>query len=528
MSFPESRRQWLALLCLACVAESAPAAVFTVDTTSDASLDACTPAPDDCSLRGAIARSNAAPDFDAIHFDIPISDAGFQAPTQHWRISVGSTPLPAISEGVLIDGYTQPGAVANTLTPLQGGLDAVLKIELVPGTSFGTQQSGIDTLSNNFNAAASTIRGLAINRFFVQVQLGGGAAHRVEGCFLGTDITGTQAAVTTPSGRGTGVRLQGPGAYEIGGTAPAQRNLLSGLAGAIVQLADPVGLKIRGNLVGTDVSGTLAIGNTNEALQFNQGRLRNARIGGVDPLERNVIAASGFSAILLFGSGATPFAGTRIEGNYLGTDASGTRPLGNGLNPGSPSQPQATIRVGGIVGCDLAIGGPAPGQANVIADGGLQGVLNDSCRGVVAADNQYVANRGLAFDNVSGGGFIGATANDPGDPDDVGGNRLQNHPEFTVDAILPNGDVQLGYRVDTAAANATYPLSVRFHRAGSGSDVGARVAEASYATPGLVASIVVPAPALPLTAVAVDAAGNQSEFAPALGELLFRDGFEGG
>lgn len=514
------------ILFLLCAVSAGHAATLVVDTTSDAALSACTAAADDCSLRGAITASNASPDADAIHFQIPMADPGFQPATQHWRISVGTVALPAISEGVLIDGYTQPGAVPNTQTPLQGGLNGTLKIEILPGTGFGTQQNGLDTLSNNFNAAASTIRGLAINRFFAQVQLGGGAAHKVEGCYLGTDITGTQAAVSTPNGRGAGVRLQGPGPYQIGGTAPAQRNLLSGLAAAVVQQSTPDGLRVRGNLIGTDVTGTLAIGNTNEALQFNQGLLRNAQIGGSDPLERNVIAASGFAAILLFGSGSTPFAGTRIEGNYLGTDVSGTRALGNGLNPGSPSQPQPTIAISGIVGCNLEIGGADAGQSNLIAHGGAEGVRNDSCRGVVAADNQYRANRTLPFDNVQGGGLGGATPNDPADPDEGGGNRLQNFPELTIDAQLPNGDVQLSYRVDTALANATYPLEVRFFRAGGGGGPVARVGQASYGTPGSMATITLSAPALPVTAVAIDAAGNQSEFAPALGDALLRDGFE--
>lgn len=526
MSAQTSLSRWPLWCCLLGASALAPAAIRTVDTTSDALLSDCTAAADDCSLRGAITASNASPDADEIHFQIPASDAGFQTATQHWRISVGSTALPAISEGVVIDGYTQPGALANTQTPAQGGLNGVLKIELVPGSSFGTQQNGLDTLGNNFNAAASTIRGLVISRFFAQIQLAGGAAHRVEGCYLGTDISGTQAAVTTPSGRGSGVRLQGPGPYQIGGTDPAQRNLLSGLAAAVVQQSTPDGLRVRGNLFGTDVSGLLAIGNTNEALQFNLGVLRNAQIGGSDPLERNVIAASSFSAILLFGSGSTPFAGTRIEGNFFGTDVSGIRPLGNGLNPGSPSQPQATIGISGIVGCNLVIGGPGPGQANLIAYGGLQGVRNDGCRGVDAADNQYLANRGLAFDNVQGGGFNGATPNDVADPDEGGGNRLQNFPELTIDAVLPNGDVMVSYQVDTALANAMYPLQVRFFRAGPGGGAVARLAQAAYATPGAIASITLPAPALPLTAVAVDGAGNQSEFAPALGDALLADGFE--
>jgi hypothetical protein len=64
-------------------------------------------------------------------------------------------------------------------------LNAVLTIELVPGTASGAQQVGLDTFGNNFSAAASTIRGLVISRFGSQIQLGGGAAHRVEGNFFG-------------------------------------------------------------------------------------------------------------------------------------------------------------------------------------------------------------------------------------------------------------------------------------------------------------------------------------------------------
>lgn len=501
---------------------AAPAAIFTVDTTSDAVLSACTAAAADCSLRGAITAANATPALDEIRFQLPTSDAGFQPATQHWRIAVGSTALPAISEAVVIDGYTQAGASPNTQSTAQG-LNAVLTVELVPGTASGAQQIGLDTFGNNFAAAASTIRGLVISRFASQIQLGGGAAHRVEGCFLGTDITGTQAAVTTPGGRGNGIRVQGPGPYQIGGSLPAQRNLLSGMFTAVNQFSASDGLVIRGNLIGTDVSGTMALGNTADALSLQQGSLRNAQIGGTDPAMRNVIAASSFSAISLFASGAGALDGTRIEGNFFGTDVGGTRPLGNGRLPG---QAQPTLAVLGSGACNLQIGGAAPGQANLIADSGLQGVRNDSCRGVVAADNVYLGNRGIAFDSVAGGGLIGLTPNDAGDPDEGGGNRLQNHPELQLVAILPTGDVQLSYRVDTALANAAYPLQLRFYRAGPGGGGVARVAVATYPTPGVLATLTLPAPALPVTAVVVDAAGNQSEFAPMLGDRIGGDGFE--
>ena len=514
-------------IVLALLASMGTAATFIVDTTADASFSACIDAStNDCSLRGALNAANATPAVDEIVFNIPQSDPGFQAATQHWRISVGNTALPAISESVVIDGYTQPGALANTNTPAQGGLNGTLKIEIVPGTSFGSQQNGLDTFSNNFSAPASTFRGLVISRFFAQIQLGGGSAHRVEGCYLGTDITGTAAAVNTPSGRGIGLRLQGSGAFQIGGTLAGQRNLLSGLSDAVVQQGTPDGLTIMGNLLGTNASGTQAIANTSIALNFNQGVLRNARIGGTDPLARNVFAASGFYAISLSAAGNTPFAGTRIEGNYFGTDWTGTRALGNGLNPSSPSQVTSTIKIGGIVACDLIVGGANLGQANVIAYGGKQGVENDQCRGIQAADNIYIGNRDIAFDNVVGGGAIGLTPNDPGDPDEQAGNRGQNFPEL----ILGNPNLALvQYRVDTATANAAYPITVNFYRAGCGGGAVAKVASASISAAQAQQPQTIDLSAqnfLPLTAVAIDALGNQSEFAPALGDDIFRNGFE--
>jgi hypothetical protein len=85
------------------------------------------------------------------------------------------------------------------------------------------------------------------------------------------------------------------------------------------------------------------------------------------------------------------------------------------------------------------------------------------------------------------------------------------------------------YRVDTAIANAAYPITVNFYRAGCGGGGAARVASASISAAGAQQNLNIDLSAtsfLPLTAVAVDAAGNQSEFAPTQGEEIFRSGFE--
>lgn len=510
----------------------AVAATYTVDTGSDAALSACTAAPGDCSLRGAIEASNALAGSDSIAFDIPASDPSFQPASQHWLIQVGAGALPPITDGLSIDGYSQPGASANTQSPEQGGSNALLKIE-IRGTQ--TQQNGFE-IGNVFNQPPVLVRGLAINRFANQVFLGGSSAHRVEGCFLGTTIDGSAAAVTGNSGLGNGVRVFGPGPYVIGGTTPAARNLISGLSAAVGSFSSVDGVRIQGNLIGTNAAGNAAIGNQSNALEFT-GPVRNTLIGGDTAAARNVIAAARFVGLYLStSSGAGVYSGTRVIGNYFGTDFSGRLPLGNGLNPQSPSQPQATIQMflGGE--CAIDIGGMAPGEANLIAHGGAAGIQIGGCERARLRGNVYRANRGLAVDLSAGSVADGSTPNDAGDPDS-GGNRLQNYPTFSLPSgFLPAGgaSVQLTLTVDSTSSNAAYPLTVDVYRAGCGGGAvewqGSTTIEAVNAQ--LPQSVTLTRAdgnnLLPLVLQVTDANGNSSEFSAVAGDALYADGWEDG
>jgi len=507
------------------------AETFTVDTSSDASLSTCDDAlPADCSLRGAIGRANATPAADAVAFNLPITDSGYQAATEHWTIGVGAVALPPIEAPLLIDGYTQPGAVANTNAPDAGGLNGVLKIEIIPATASAMQQSGIEISLNFFAQAASTIRGLVISRFAIQIALSGDGAHRVEGCYLGTTISGLEAAVAGISGRGFGIRLFGPGDYVIGGLLPESRNLISGMLGAITAFQTPDGIEVLGNLLGTDASGTQAIGHTSFAAISTSGGLKHSRIGGTTSAARNVISGNPLGAIYLSYSGdPNPFVGTTIEGNYIGTDVSGTRPLSNGIL----STPQSSIFVFGGNQCPLQIGGPAPGAANLIAYGAGAGIQVATCSGVVAYANAFYGNHSVAIDLSVSSVADGVTANDTNDADE-GGNRLQNHPALSLPAgFVANGggaSVQVDYLIDSAPANSSYPLSVHFYRAGCGGGGRELIASDTYgeADAQSMRSFQLEADGnvLPLVALAVDASGNTSEFSPMIGETLFADGLE--
>lgn len=148
------------------------AAGFVVTNTNDSGAG---------SLRQAIldANANGTGVVDTISFNISGGGLKTTKPT---------SALPAITTPTTIDGYTQPGASANTLAI---GDNAVLLIEL-DGTNAGPSADGLI-----IKAANCTIRGLVINRFDPDVSGAGinvdGVNAKVEGNFIGIDASGQVA-----------------------------------------------------------------------------------------------------------------------------------------------------------------------------------------------------------------------------------------------------------------------------------------------------------------------------------------------
>ncbi len=296
------RTRVFAALIFSLGSAAAWADTYTVTNTSDSGAG---------SLRQAVLDANANPGTDTIAFAIP--GAGVHT------INV-PTALATFTSPVILDGTTQPGYAGAPLIELHGG-----------------QINGIW-----ITAGGSTIRGLVLNGFSVQIRLQTGGGNLVEGCYIGTDATGTVDAST-----GSGIDMLSSDDNTIGGTSPSARNLISGndAGGILVQTSD--GAVIQGNLIGTDLSGTSALPNSHG---INLAESTNALIGGSAAGARNVIGGNLGDAIRVgYGSGHV------LAGNFIGTDVTGTQSLGSALG----------VNVSGTD--TLAIGGSGPGEGNLIS-----------------------------------------------------------------------------------------------------------------------------------------------------------------
>jgi len=397
---------------------AAHGATFTVTNTNDSGGG---------SLRQAILDANTAAGPDTIDFNIPGT-----GPFQILPLSI----LPPLAGGTTLDATTQPGYAG---TPL---------IEISTFSGAGLRMTG---------TGGNTIRGVCVNDFSAGIQIESDDNH-VEGCFLGTNVTGT---IAVPNGVGI-VLTSGVAGNVIGGSAAAARNLISGNTTGI-QSTGGGATTIQGNYIGTSITGNSPIPNARGiGLTSTTGFV----IGGANPGEGNVISGNtGEGVFVINGSGC------KIQGNRIGTNVAGTEQLSNqwgvyatvhtglliggdfdagegnlisgnqmdgayistdgavvtgntiGTDPGA-TEPLGNGRAGiylTLESHDALIGGVAEGEANVIA-WNQTGVWNDGLRNAIRA-NPIFFNQRLGIDNVPDG----VTKNDAGDGD-TGANQLQNFP----------------------------------------------------------------------------------------------------
>ena len=211
------------------------------------------------------------------------------------------------------------------------------------------------------------------------------------------NFVGTDSTGTSALGNTVeGIKVESTGGDVVGGPTPADRNLISGNGQSGIASAEP-GILIQGNLIGTDATGTLAIPNPTGVLA--SGPSSNTVIGNV--ISGNGTGLVGWNSV--------------IHGNKIGTTADGTGPLGNSGNGFDQG-------ISGATG--IMFGGTGTGEGNEIAFNGGTGVLLNQAVNNTIRGNSFHDNGGLGID-LNGDGQ--PNFNDPGDADG-GANQLQNFP----------------------------------------------------------------------------------------------------
>ena len=354
---------WTGFICLSVLSGCGPA--LTVNTTGDGSDvnpgdKSCDIGGGVCTLRAAIEEANAVAGVNKISFDIPAaSDSGCIASTAVCTIKPTSA-LPATTDPVIIDGYTQPGSSLNINAATQGS-NAVLKVEL-DGSMGVSCCPALEIGGEN-----SIVTGLVIHSFGTGILLSSNG-NRVEGNFIGTDVDGSASLGNVANG----VKVTGVSNNKIGGTTPGSRNVISGNGKHGVLIEGSSATVVQGNLIGTDVSGSADLGNSLSGVHL-LGASGNS-IGGTVPGAGNVISANGKGVAITLSA-----EGNQLQGNFIGTDVSGTSALANGLGVE-------------IMGSNNTVGGSAPGARNVISGNEQSGVAIMGTLPKASSGNQVQGN----------------------------------------------------------------------------------------------------------------------------------------
>ena len=348
----------------------------------------------------------------------------------------GTAALTNNGDGVLIQNSAGNNTIGGTnsgarnIISASGGPGVEISsagANFVQGNYIGTDVNGAAALGNRLRgvrliSGGNTIGGTAAGaRNIISGNSGNGVhffnassgSNSVQGNYIGTDVFGTNSL----GNQGSGLLIENA-ANIIGGTAAGAGNVISGNQQHGIYLfgAASTGTTIRGNYVGTDGTGTRALGNFFRGIQIECSGIT---VGGGLLGATNIISANGDNGILLIGTNATA---CLVQGNFVGTQRDGVSALGNGAS--------GILISGGASG--NTIGGISSEFANRIAfnqDGVTVSDTNSVGNGVYG--NSIFTNINLGINLEPTSDYTGiVTPNDAGDPD-VGGNNLQNFPIIT-------------------------------------------------------------------------------------------------
>ena len=520
-----------ALAALALMAAPARATTITVDSANSAAVT-----DGNCTLREAISAANTNTPFGAADacsagqgsnvMDKIVFNIGAGNPTINL-----AAPLQDITEPVEIHGELAGGGrvVLNGTSAGAGAdglrintLDATINRVLVSGLVINRfPGDGIEVVSGKLGLTSSLI---GTDPTGATAQANGGNGVNLSGGLLGT-VGGPNG--TTPGGactgdcnvisgnslngvlvdasgtsfiRGNHIGVSASGTVDrgnvqdgihvtadnadIGGLAPSLGNVISGNNGDGIEVngASVDGAKVRGNLIGTDTTGGVDLGNTQSGVRITDAPANAVGSGATGA--GNVISGNNGNGVLIENATAM---NNLVAGNLIGTDATGTADLGNG-NAGVFTQNSSGNVIGGDTAGERNLISGNVGGVDLNGAGSDSNVVSGNYIGTDITGTLKVGNVGNGIDvagtNNQIGGPAGVTVGGPctGQCNLVSGNSTGVHvgdpiaPSVTTEGNVLQGNY-IGTTADGTAGLGNIGAGVSLALPSTGTDVGGDTAQ---------------------------------------------------
>lgn len=294
--------------------------------------------------------------------------------------------------------YLESGSSSNRIEGNWIGLDATGKMGQGMNGNGVTINGGSNNIVGGTNVlarnviAGNTMHGVAIF----------GSGNMVQGNYIGTDVDGTNSIPNGVSFTGIGnvaggVWLEGSGAVSntIGGTVPGAGNLISGNVRNIYLSTGTKGNFVQGNIIGLNAAGNARLNGLQSLTGVYIFSSDSNLIGGTTTGARNIISGNGRSTEGIEGAGVSMrnCVSNILQGNFIGTDVTGTLSVGN-LREGITLE---------FSGNNCTVGGTTPGARNVISGNGSVGLMIRDSKDHVIQGNAI----GTQADGVSPLGNVG-------------------------------------------------------------------------------------------------------------------------
>ncbi len=329
--------------------------------------------------------------------------------------SVGASD-PGTAPGNLISGNTSSGVILlsdnNQVAGNIIGLNASGTAALANSDGFTIAGSG-----NTVGGASTSFRNIISgNANGVTITAGD---NTVQYNYIGTNIAGDTARANSSRG----VRVSG-------GLTNIYNNLVAGNPTQLYLQSDA---DIKGNIVGLNAVGSAAFGSQQNGVYILAGTVT---VGSTSSSDRNVIAGNSSIGIAVIGSGPR----ATIQGNYIGTDATGATAIANGMGIGM---------VGGATGNsigDTNSGTSCTGACNVISGNTTDEIFIDSGAHGNTVQGNYIGVNALGTKPISwtaSGAKHSIHIQDNSYNNQIGGSRDENVAELG-DGNLISGNQQSG------------------------------------------------------------------------------------